>query len=58
MSENYLIKLNKLFKQKKAYSGSFYKSFKYQIKYNNRHSINHKVLEKLNLKKYNIKNDI
>ncbi len=58
MSENYLIKLNKLFKQKKAYSGSFYKSFKYQIKYNNRHSINHKVLENLNLKKYNIKNDI
>jgi len=56
--KNYYRIINSNLKNSKKLKGSFYDSFKYQFKYNNRHSINHQILKDLKLKNFEIKNDI
>ena len=58
LPKDYYSKINTKMRSKNNLGGSFYDNFKIQLKNNNRHIINHKILKELKFKNYNIKNDI
>ena len=58
LPNDYYSKINAKMRNKNNFKGTFYDNFKIQLKNNNRHIINHKILRDLKFKNYNIKNDI
>ncbi len=58
LPSDYLKKINVKLSSKKNLKGTFYDSFKFQYKNNNRHTTNHKLLKYLKLKNFNVRNDI
>lgn len=58
LPKDYFNKINDKMRSKKNFGGTFYDNFKIQLKNNNRHIINHKILKDLKFKNYNVKNDI
>ena len=58
MPANFIEEFNKNLISNKSLKGSFYDSFKFQFKNNNRHTINLQLLKNLKLKDFNLKNDI